>query len=255
MTAVNLDRFRPRHAVARIPTMIGCWSAAGVVGALCGLRGWPAGVLLFVGVPLSLGLSVLVLGGEDRDSQRGRWWVAELFDAMLPFAVVVLVLTFGFSMLMGARLIVLDLWGEPTVVRVDSEDRSVSKHRGGNDEDFCYRVSRLDGSPVPGRICRESRDFHVGKPADVVIDPSGFSGPETPQAVAGVAVPRTVALGSFAALCLLAVIAGGGPPREPASPRPRSPDYLSRVISPRPGRSRSPRRRGRGRRPGAGRRR
>jgi hypothetical protein len=137
----------------------------------------------------------------------------------LPLAVAV----FGVAGFFAARLVALDLWGEPESVRVDSVERD---HRVRGDEqvsESCYRLTRPDGTPVIGRICRDNDEFATRATITVLADPAGLVAPETPDRVAGLrlTLPRGLALGAFAVIVVTG-LTSGGTTRRPASPARRA---------------------------------
>jgi hypothetical protein len=246
IAGVNLERVRPRSEAARTVVVICCWLMPAVLGAVSSLRGWqPPFWFLVAGVAAAAGLVKVFAPAVDPD--RVPWWAGFLSAAMVLSAV-----TLGVAMAGGARLIVLQARGETTVVRVSGEDMDVTERRGRVDEDFCYAFTRLDGSAVSGTICREGREFYLSRTMTIVLDPGGFSGPETPEAVAKAGLWRWLAVGSLLALGVFGVARPWRYRPEPVVPPPL---YRTRTFSPRPEKPRPPRRPRRGRRPGAGRRR
>jgi hypothetical protein len=206
------------------------WRSAPVLPAAVGsILAWPGWAVTLVIIIVAIVVTFL-RSDNGRNSARKSGW-----GRFLGFVLYTAVLVCTVATFFGARLTVLDLAGRPTMVEVDYVETNQRTLSGGRtDSYYCFHLRRPDGSPVTGSICRDGREYARGVPIEVLADPTGLVAPETPDTVAGVAWPRSIALGAFVVLCLAALFGGGpaAPPRplvppgrygrwRPSPPRPR----------------------------------
>ncbi|WP_146169322.1 hypothetical protein [Actinoplanes italicus] len=192
----------------------------GIFAAVASVRAWSVWLVALL-VAVALLIYSLVRPSQARPAAgRSRW--SAVVAVALPLAVAV----FGVAGFFAARLVALDLWGEPETVRVDSVERA---HRVRGDEqvsESCYRLTHPDGTPVTGRICRDTDEFATGATITVLADPAGWVAPETPDRVSGLrlALPRGLALGAFAVIVVAGLTTGGTTRRSaPPARRGRTP--------------------------------
>ncbi|MEU4626781.1 hypothetical protein AB0G04_43215 [Actinoplanes sp. NPDC023801] len=196
---------------------IGLLLTPGILAAVAAVRAW-SGWLVVLLVAVALLVYSLLRPARTRPAGT-RPLRTVLATGAVPIAVVV----FGVASFFSARLVALDLWGEPQTVRVDGVERSDRARGDKQNSEFCYRLSRPGGEPVLGRICRTADEYAVGSRIEVLAEPTGLVAPETPDRVAGLrlALPRGLALGAFAVI-VVAGAATGGNARRPASPTRRA---------------------------------
>ncbi|MEV0897169.1 hypothetical protein [Actinoplanes sp. NPDC049802] len=208
-------------------TLVAGMVAPGLVAAVADLRGWPTWLLLLGVVPTAVAAGVL--------APAGTWRREDEYDRAPVTRMVVAAIVFFGAMHFGARLIVLGVFGRTETAHVSGVDITVDdRHRDRYSRENCYRLTRLDGSPLPGTICRTSGgdDFSVGDDVAVRLEPTGLVAPEAPGRVRYAWIPGGLALAALAGLGWSAWVAGGTPP--PEKPLPLwQPTYVRQVARPR----------------------
>jgi hypothetical protein len=220
--------------------------APGILAGIAGLRGWPAWTVVAV-LAIVAGLPWLAWKTSRPkpaypQPKAERTWSTRARESLL----VVAVLTFGVAMYHAARPAALDLWGSQAQARVERVDVVESKRSTGRSQerynarflyfyDYCFHLSRPDGSPGFGRICRDAREFQLGEWIDVVADRAGIAAPDTPDQVAGARPWGFAVLGSLAVLAGYGWVIGGRPVPVPV---PRPPLVIRRKAPPGPRRPR-----------------
>ncbi|MEU4564913.1 hypothetical protein AB0F72_41590 [Actinoplanes sp. NPDC023936] len=236
---MDLDRFRPRSEAASRLTLFACLLAPSVVAAIGSLRSWQWWNLL-VFLAVGLGLAAVFVRGFTGPAARETFVQRAAGVALLVAAFVL-----GVSASAGTRLTVLEWWGRPTTVTVQDVRVKHDVRRDRSVFEFCFRVARLDGSPVFGDFCRSGREWREGMRMEVLLEPTGFVAPETPEEVSMAGTWRTVGLVSIAVMGLSIRFVGGMSPERSGPTIVRRPDPGPR--HPRMLRPKGPGKRGRGR--------
>jgi hypothetical protein len=210
-----------RNDLGRRPAYIGLLLMPGILAAIASVRAWSGWLVVLL---LAVALLVYSLLRPSRPRPAGaRPLGSVLLAGVVPLAVVV----FAVASFFAARLVVLDLWGAPGTVRVDSVERSDRTRGDERISEFCYRLSRPDGTSVTGRICRDTDEFRTGAPITVLIEPTGLVAPETPERASGLrlSLSRGLALAAFAVIVAGGFVTGGfvtgGATRRPTLPARR----------------------------------
>ncbi|MBB4752691.1 hypothetical protein [Actinoplanes lobatus] len=208
--------------------LLACMITPALVAAVADIRGWRLWLLV-----LTLAVTLLVVGLLI----PARTWKREDRYDKVPIAgMVFAALVLFAAMNWGARLIVLGVFGHTGTAHVSSVSISLdTENRGGRIlRENCYRLTRLDGSPLPGTICRRDRypgndEFGVGDDITVLLDPAGLVAPEVPGRVRWAWIPGGLALASFAGLVWAVWRNAGRPVPEP----PWQPRYVRQEARPR----------------------